>query len=184
MCPVPYALFCELINPSSISDYKQKQECLISKLNLSMRNCAYVQCGSDMMVDNLNLAIMEQKRKDFTMKGSGVLRGTLSCAKQSSAELMATSSYPGHPYKSKPPDPPPPSTMSLFCLGSRSLGTKGSFQMETLFLWKQEGRGGGFVGRLSGVNAKAHLCVGERGSAINSQLFTHQPINCASGALT
>lgn len=42
------------------------------------------------------------------------------------------------------------------------------------------------MGRLSGVNAKAHLCVGEQGSAINIELFTYQPalINSASGALT
>ncbi len=74
------------------------------------------------------------------MKGTRVLQGTLCSAKQSSAELMAASSYPGRPYKSKPPAPLPPSTLSLFCLGPHSLGTKESFQMETLFLWKQEGR--------------------------------------------
>lgn len=51
----------------------------------------------------------------------------------------------------------------------------------SFFFW-----GGLFVGRLSGVNAKAHLCVEEWGSAINTEFFTHQPvlINSASGALT
>lgn len=100
------------------------------------------------------------------------LQGTLSGAKQSSAELMATSPYPRHPYKSKQADPlPHPRCPLLLPLELFALAQKNAFRRR-LFLWRQEeeaflGRGelgeGDVlcVGRLSEVNDKAHFCVGE-----------------------
>lgn len=93
------------------------------------------------------------------------LQGTLSSAKQSSAELMATSSYPSHPYKSKPPGPLPHPCCPFSALELVPLAQKNPFRRKTVLmeagrrLWKW--RGGLFMGKLSEVNDKAHFCVGE-----------------------
>lgn len=130
------------------------------------------------------------------------LRGTVSTAKQSSAELMAASPYPCLPsiqIQAGRPPPPPVQSPPLFCLRNSLPWHKRSHsggdcsyggRKKRVFL-VGEGRGGGglsCVGRLSEVNNKAHFCVGELELSHEqcSELFTDQPvlINGASGALT
>lgn len=124
------------------------------------------------------------------------LQGTLSGAKQSSAELMATSPYPRHPYKSKPADPlPHPSCPPLLPLELFALAQKNAFRRR-LFLWRQEeeaflgwGKGRGVFSAWGGFlrSMIKPIFVWENwSSASGSELFTDQPvlINSASGALT
>lgn len=110
-----------------------------------------------------------------------IFHGKHSSAKHSSAELMATSSISAIYTDLSLHRPPPPSMLSLLGLGHHSLGIKEAFQMETLFLWRQEGgffppiffERGISVGKLSGVVAKAHLCVWDNGAQTLTASSSH-----------
>lgn len=117
------------------------------------------------------------------------LRRTVSTAKQSSAELMASSPYPCLPSIQIQAGRPPSPTRAAPSALQPSFGTLSALAQKILFrrqlfLQRQEeevfwGRGGGVgwgscVVRLSGVNNKAHFCVGELeiGHEQCSELFT------------
>lgn len=126
------------------------------------------------------LNFFSAEREHLIVNGTRLFQGT---DEQSSAELMATSSYPSHPYKSKPPDTLPPSLLpwSLFPWHKRILSNGDSVLIEAgrrfiLFIYLFFGGGGClFVGRLSGVSAKACLCVGERGKLFTHPTSAHKP---------
>lgn len=103
------------------------------------------------LVNSLNFIIVVKRKETLNIERQESPLGTHSRAKQSSAELMAASSYPSHPYKSEL-RPPPPSTLTLFCLESRSLATKESFHMETVLM--EAGRGMFFSEEMEGVSSR------------------------------